>query len=202
MLGAPWPSGAPIPVKPADTRTVEEIILERGSTRRMDPAATVPSAILTLSMEIALRGIELPHFVAVHGVDGVEPGLYRWPDLSKPLRTGSQREEMFRISLEQGLARDAAFVVIAATDVTQLSPHAYREAQLASGLVEGRLHLLAYALGAGATGMTFLDSEIPAYLGEPLEAMIFTCVGLPDYKPSAGGKPGAPTSVRRVTPRE
>ena len=32
----------------------------------------------------------------------------------------------------------------------------------ASGLVEGRLHLLAYGLGAGASGMTFIDSEIPA----------------------------------------
>ena len=202
VLGAPWPSGAPIPVKPVDPRTVEEIILARGSTRRMDPTATVPLAVLTTSMEIALRGIDVPHFVVVHGVDGVEPGLYRWPDLSKPLRTGSQREEMYRISLEQGLTRDAAFVVIAATDVTQLSPHAYREAQLASGLVEGRLHLLAYAMGAGATGMTFMDSEIPAYLGEQPDALLFTCVGVADYKSSKGGKPGEPTEVRSVPPRE
>lgn len=202
VLGAPWPPGAPVPVSSADPRTVDEIILTRGSTRRMDPTATVPSATLTTSMEVALRGIDVPHFLAVHAVDGVEPGLYRWPDLSKPLRTGSQRAETYRISLEQGLTRDAAFVVIAATDVATLSPHAYREAQLASGLVEGRLHLLAYALGAGATGMTFMDSEIPAYLGEQLEALIFTCVGVADYKSSKGGKPGAPTRIRSVAPRD
>jgi hypothetical protein len=32
--------------------------------------------------------------------------------------------------------------------------------QLDAGLVEGRLHLAAYALGLGASGMTFVDSEL------------------------------------------
>ena len=32
-------------------------------------------------MAWALRGIDLPHWVAVHGVDDVAPGIYRWPDL-------------------------------------------------------------------------------------------------------------------------
>ena len=40
--------------------------------------------------------------------------------------------------LEQGLARDAAFVVIGATDVDALDDREYREAQLAAGLVEGQ----------------------------------------------------------------
>ena len=46
----------------------------------------------------------------------------------------------------------------------------YREAQLAAGLAEGRLHLAAYALGASASGMTFIDSEVPSLPGEPLNA--------------------------------
>jgi len=77
----------------------------------------------------------------------------------------------------------------------------YREAQLAAGLVEGRLHLLAYGLGASASGMTFVDSDVPALLGEPLDALLFTCVGVPDYPSAAGGPPGTPTAVRRVLPR-
>ncbi|MFL5924933.1 MAG: hypothetical protein ACJ74S_13335, partial [Gaiellaceae bacterium] len=74
-------------------------------------------------------------------------------------------------------------------------------AQLAAGLVEGRLHLLAYALGAGASGMTFLDSEIPAFVGEPLDGLLFTCVGVPEYRSKAGGLPGAPQEIKQVTPR-
>ncbi|MEV7621713.1 nitroreductase family protein [Actinoplanes sp. NPDC089786] len=202
VLGAPWPSPSPSPVPSTDSRTIDEIILARGSTRRMNPSSGVPLTTLTTSMQLALRGINIPHFVAAHAVDDLAPALYRWPDLSTPIRSGSQREDLYRIALDQGLARDAAFVAIAAADLTQLGPHSYREAQLASGLVEGRLHLLAYALGAGASGMTFMDSEIPTYLAAPLEALIFTCVGIPDYKPSVGGTPGAPVEVRRVAPRD
>ena len=44
-----------------------------------------------------------------------------------------------------------AFVVMAATDAGALDDRAYREEQLAAGLVEGRLHLTAYALGASAS---------------------------------------------------
>jgi hypothetical protein len=73
--------------------------------------------------------------------------------------------------------------------------------QLAAGLVEGRLHLAAYALGYGASGMTFLDTEIPGLLQDDLQAMIFTCVGVPEYANRPGGRPGEPVPVRRVQPR-
>ena len=83
----------------------------------------------------------------VHAVDGLAPGLYRWPELDQPIRTGLICEEAWRVSLDQDLARDAAFVVVAAVDVAALSDREYREAQLAAGIVEGRLHLMAYAAG-------------------------------------------------------
>jgi hypothetical protein len=153
-------------------------------------------------MSVAMRGISVPHWVAVHDVTGLAPGLYRWPDLSSPIQAGNLRDELYRVALEQSLARDAAFVVIAATSVAKLSDREYREAQLAAGLVEGRLHLAAYALGASATGMTFLDSEIPALLGEPLDGLIFTCVGVPANTSRPAGPPGSPTPIRMVRPRE
>ena len=167
----------------------------------MDPTRGLPDGLLRTSMSAAMRGVDLPHFVVVHDVDGLAPGVYRWPDLSAPLRRGEMRDELYRVCLEQGLARDAAFVVIGAADVSALDDREYREAQLAAGLVEGRLHLLAYALGASASGMTFLDSEMPALLGAPLDALLFTCVGVPEYASASGGSPGAPTDVRMVTPR-
>jgi hypothetical protein len=200
-LEAPWDRGAAIDVSVNGSDPIENVVLARGSLRRMDPTSGLPSSMLRTSLDVALRGISVPHFVVMHDVDGLEPGLYRWPNQSAPVRAGAMRGELYRVCLDQGLARDAAFVVIGATDVGSLDDREYREAQLAAGLVEGRLHLLAYSVGAGASGMTFLDSDIPALLGEDLDGLLFTCVGVPEYPSARGGLPGAPTSVRMVKPR-
>jgi hypothetical protein len=200
-LGEPWQQGAPVDVPEQGTEPLENVVLARSSQRRMDPAGSLSESVTRSALAVSLRGIDLPHFVAVNAVDGLEPGVYRWPDLATPLRTGEQRRELHRICLDQGLPRDAAFVVIGAADVSALDDREYREAQLAAGLVEGRLHLAAYALGASASGMTFLDSEIAGFVGEPLDGLLFTCVGVPEYRPRPGGLPGAPSEIRPVTPR-
>jgi hypothetical protein len=200
-LGPPWDRGTPVDVPDAGADPVEAVVLARSSQRRMDRTRGLPERLLRASLSVALRGVALPHRVVVHDVEGLAPGVYRWPDLSAPVRPGALRAELYRVCLEQGLARDAAFVVIAATDVAALDDREYRAAQLAAGLVEGRLHLLAYALGASASGMSFLDSEVPALLGERLDALLFTCVGVPEYAPAAGGLPGTPTAIREVAPR-
>ena len=200
-LGPAWERGAAVDVPLAGSGTVEAVVLARGSQRLMDPTHGLPENVFSTCMLAALRGIHLPHFVAVHDVEGVAPGFYRWPELTKPRHAGDLRDELYRVSLDQGLSRDAAFVVITAADVATLDDRGYREAQLAAGIVEGRLHLLAYALGASASGMTFLDSEMAALFGEPLDAMLFTCVGVPEYRSTAGGLPGAPTTVSSIQPR-
>ncbi len=200
-LGRPLDRGAPVDVPAARTKPIDEVVLARGSQRRMDVTRGLPEATLWTSMFVAMRGIDVPHRVVVHAVDGLVPGVYRWPDLAAPARAGVLRDELYRVCLEQGLASEAAFVAIGATDVRSLDDREYREAQLAAGMVEGRLHLAAYSLGAGATGMTFLDSEIHELLGEPMDGLLFTCVGVPEYASAAGGPPGAPTEVRTVTPR-
>ena len=82
-------------------------------------------------------------------------GSRRGSPLAGPVVAGSRRRDAGRALRGvhgSRLARDAAFVVIAATDVGALDDREYREAQLAAGLVEGRLHLLAYGLGASASG--------------------------------------------------
>jgi hypothetical protein len=198
VMGAPWDPGPPVTVHADGGGPVEEVVLVRGSQRRMDPARGLAEAVLRTSMGVAMRGIGIPHFVVVHDVEGLEAGVYRWPDLAEPVRRGRLRDELYRVCLDQGLGRDAAFVAIGAADVGALDDREYRDAQLAAGLVEGRLHLAAYALGASATGMTFLDSEIPALTGEPLDGLLFTCVGVPQYKSSPGGPPGAPVSVKKM----
>ena len=201
-LGAPWPDApalTEIPVSPP----LDEVILRRGSQRLMDPEATLPRRLLEWPMRAAMRGIDVPHWVVVHGVEVVAPGVYRWPDLDAPVRSGSLRDELLPICLDQFLAADAAYVVIGAISGASLDDRSYRNAQLAAGIVEGRLHLAAYALGATASGMTFLDSEVPALLGESegLVTLLFTCVGVGEYVSKPGGWPGAPVAVRSVTPR-
>jgi hypothetical protein len=200
-LGAAWPEPVLADVPPSDS--VDVVVRRRGSQRLMDRSRTLSRPLLEWPMEAATRGIEVPHWVVVHGVDDVAPGVYRWPDLSTPVRTGDLRDELERICLDQTLGADAAYVVIGAATLSTLDDRSYREAQLAAGVVEGRLHLAAYALGASATGMTFLDSEVPALLGEPenLVTLLFTCVGVPEYTSRAGGEPGTPVEIRPVAER-
>ena len=198
--GEPWPAGAPTEA-PDDGPTTEEVVLRRSSQRRMDATRGLSKSLLITSMEVAMRGIEVPHWVAVHDVEGVTPGIYLWPDLATPVRAGVLRKELYHAAWDQGLARDAAFVVVSATRTADLDDRGYREAQLAAGLVEGRLHLAAYAQGAAASGMTFLDSKIPTLLGESVDGLLFTCVGVPEYDSKPGGLPRSPTLIRQVRPR-
>jgi hypothetical protein len=193
-LGEPWPAAPPLEAPP-DSPSLDDVILKRGSTRLMDATASVSREVFGFAIASSLRGTRVPHWVAVHAVDGMQPGLYRWPDLDTPVRAGNLREVMLRACWDQDLGRDAAFVVMAAIDLDELDDRGYREVQLDAGLVEGRLHIAAYALGIGASGMTFLDSEIEPLLGDGLAGLLFTCVGVPSYRSKGGGRPGAPTAV-------
>ena len=177
QLGAPRPPPPPSQGQPPQSADLDAVIVRHRSTRVMDPAAVLARETFEWCVALGLRGARLPTFVAVHAVEGVVPGLYRWPDLDRPIRAGLLRDELFRVCWDQELGRDAAFVVISAVDLDGLDDRGYRDAQLQAGLVDGRLHLSAYALGIGASGMTFLDSEIEGLLGQPLAGLLLTCVG-------------------------
>jgi hypothetical protein len=198
--GEPWPAGEPTDVPDAGP-ALDEVILRRSSQRLMDPTRGLHQAALTTSMEVSMRGVDVPHWVAVHSVEDVAVGLYRWPDLALPVRAGALREELYRVGGDQGLPRDAAFVVVSATRVAELGDREYREAQLAAGIVEGRIHLAAYAHDAGASGMTFVDADIPELLGDAFDALLLTCVGVPEYTSKRGGPPRQPTRIRPVRTR-
>ncbi len=205
-LGFPISRGEPLDVPPAGAVPLNEVLLARSSYRRLDPHRSLPRASLTAAMAVALRGVDVPHFVVVNAVDGIDPGVYRWPDLDTPLRRGNLRGELYQASITQGLPRDAAYVVISAIDAAALNDQRYRQAQLLAGLVEGRLHILAQLMHAGANGMTFQDSDVPSLLGDTglrdLVCLLWTCVGVPEYTAKPGGLPAAPTTIRIVNPRE
>lgn len=199
--GRPWPVGPALADVP-ESPVLDEVILRRGSQRLMDRSVRLPRRLLDWPMRAAMRGIEVPHWVVVHGVEDTAPGIYRWPDLDTPQRQAELRDELLEVAVRQYLAADAGYVVIGAIDGAELDDRGYRDAQLAAGLVEGRLHLAAYALGATASGMTFTDSEVPGLLGQSsdLVTLLFTCVGVGRYASRPGGMPGAPVPIRQVTP--
>jgi nitroreductase len=125
----------------------------------------------------------------------MRPGLYRWPDLSAPLRSGTLRDAAWIVCWEQDVCRDASAVVVAATDLDAIDDRGYRDAQIDAGIACGRLQLAATALGLGATGMTFIDSELPAFLGSPLAGLILTCLGVAPHRTKRAGTPRHPTDV-------
>ena len=91
--------------------SLDEVIAKRGSQRRMDPSRGLPLETLRTCMAVALRGISVDHWLAVHDVAGLAPGICRWPESGEPVSSGSQAEmraELYRVCLDQDLARDAA----------------------------------------------------------------------------------------------
>jgi hypothetical protein len=199
-LGDPWKHPDPVETPITDGPPVDTVVMSKGSTRLLDRTKSVSLDMFRTSMLAAMRGVDVRHVVAVHAVDCMAPGLYPWAE-REPRRAGDMRDELYRLAFEQELAQDAAFVTIGTAEVGALTDRGYREAQLGAGIVEGRLHLLAYAMGAAASGMTFADSELEGVIGEHVDGLILTCVGVPEYTSAKGGGPGSPIEVRRIEPR-
>ena len=77
------------------------------------------------------------------------------------------RDEAGHLGLDQALARDASVNVYFMSDLNHvlenLGPRGYRAAQLDASTTAGRLYLSAYALGLGASGLTFFDDEVTEF---------------------------------------
>src|SRR6478735_8813 len=203
-LGAELERGGPVALTAEGGPSTDAVVVSKGSIRRLHPDRSLPRHVLVDAMSASLRGIDVPHWLGVSGVDDVPTGIHRWPDLSSPVRPldeRSVRDELFAAALEQGLAGDAAFVAMSGAPLDDLDDHAYREAQLLAGVAEGRLHLMAYALGAAASGMTFRDSDLAHLLGADVAGLLWTCVGVPEYRTRPSGQPGSPADVTIVWPR-
>lgn len=171
--------GARVPLEPVPSAAVPEpieaVILRRGSARRF-PRTPIPCEALASVVACATRPIPLDVLVPpdlyliVHAVDGLTPGTYvSSPDgrALTPLGAGDFRRAAGHLDLGQDLAADAAanlyWLVDLDTAFRRLGNRAYRAAQLAAAIQGGRAYLAAYALGLGATGLTFFDDEVTAF---------------------------------------
>lgn len=197
------------PAGPEDP--IEDVILRRGSTRRMirSPVARTaldwPMAASTRAVGIdAIPGATLlQHHANIHAVEGIDAAAYRHTGTGWDLigRSESLREISARLCLGQELGGDSAYTVFHCAELDPLlaafGSRGYRVAQLEAGVVSGRLALCAFALGLGATGLTFLDDVVSAFYGITAQPMLATAVGVPASRPAPSGSPAAPAVLRR-----
>ncbi len=168
------PSANATKPEPLDARaglSLGETILRRGSTRVFAHKPIPAEALATIMAAssghpradfAALSGT----YVIVNAAAGMEPGAYYYRRQSgefELLRAGNFRREAGYLCLEQPLGADCSALVCYMADLDRvlgvLGNRAYRDAHLEAGLHGGRAYLAAYALGLGATGLTFYDDD-------------------------------------------
>ena len=202
------------------SRSLGETILRRGSTRefRRDPitsaqlAATLDAALRPLPLDLGPTDALVETYFLVHAVEGLASGAYAWDPASRTprlLKAGEFRREGGELCLDQTLGADASVVAFFLSDLdaalARWGNRGYRAVNLTAGLLGGRLYLAAYALGLGATGLTFYDDDVvrffePASAGK--DAIFVTALGLPTRRSSARHLQMVPGTVEPLRPGE
>ena len=160
---------------PADP--IERVIVRRGSTRAF-AREVISFRQLSTMLDRALHGLnadfsgssEIPlndGYLIVNAVEGLVPGAYvcrRERRALELLKAGNFRTTAGELALGQALAADASAAIFLLADLSpilaSLGNRGYRAAQLDASLAGGRLYLAAYALGLGASGLTFFDDAV------------------------------------------
>jgi SagB-type dehydrogenase family enzyme len=160
--------------------TIDDVILRRGSARRFSRAAIDLGALWSM-LRAATRGVPFDFnrpdcravvepYLIVNAVDGLTPGAYALNADGNRLgclKQGDFRREAGFLDLGQDLAADAAVNVYLLADLDRIlsaqGDRGYRAAQLDGAIIGGKLYLAAYALGLGATGLTFFDDDVTGF---------------------------------------
>jgi SagB-type dehydrogenase family enzyme len=174
-------------------RSLGETIQRRGSTRSFAHAplsldelgAALWAATRPISVDVPSHGIAL--YLVVNAVQGLASGAYRYDAAAHGLERlveGDFRRQSAFLTLEQPLGGDAAAVIYFLAPLNDLlaasGDRGYRVVNLEAGIAGGRAYLAAYALGFGASGLTFYDAEVvrffsPRAAGE--DAIFVTALG-------------------------
>jgi len=161
----------------ASAESIESVILRRGSTRRF---AHEPISLGQMSAVLGRStcGFDADYgsgtisdvYVIANAVEGLESGSYFYGKNShtlEELQKGDLRDASGHLGLDQSLPYDASATVFFLTDLGKLlalyGNRGYRVAQIDASVAAGRMYLAAYALGIGATGLTFYDDDVTAF---------------------------------------
>jgi SagB-type dehydrogenase family enzyme len=128
-------------------------------------------------------------YLIINAVEGIDPGAYVYHkdhNALERLNTGDFREQAGHLALDQDLGTDASasiYFMASLRDVLrQFGNRGYRAAQLEAAIRAGRIYLSAYALGLGATGLTFFDDEVTEFFSPHAmdkSVMFLIAVGVP-----------------------
>jgi SagB-type dehydrogenase family enzyme len=207
-LPSPKPEGKIFPLKSIEKavlpgETLESVIVRRASTRQF---AQKPISFEQLStmLDRATRGIPTDFlgtsgaqlndlYLNVHAVEGLPSGAYffrRQDQALELLKQGDFRNNSAYLCLEQPLGGDSSATVFFLADLNRVferyGNRGYRAAQMEAGIIGGKLYLTAYALGQGATGLTFYDDDVTAFFSPHAagqSAIFVTALGVPGRRP-------------------
>ncbi len=182
----PPPGNHLIPLRPVDDSelpmdSLESVIVRRGSTRQFAREAITFGQLSTI-LGRAIRGIPADWSgsepassagrlneacLIVNAVEGLPPGAYAYDGQKASLlalKQGDFRATAGALGLHQELPADASVDVFFLADLKvvleRFGNRGYRAAQLEASITAGRLYLAAYALGLGASGLTFFDDAV------------------------------------------
>jgi SagB-type dehydrogenase family enzyme len=177
-----------------DATGLGETILRRGSTR-VFARDSIDAAELATIMATAKAPLHLDFppmveaYLIVNAVDGIEAGAYYYRRNARSfelLKAGDFRAEAGYLCLEQPLGADCSALICYMTNLERvleaLGNRGYRDAHLEAGILGGRTYLSAYALGRGASGLTFYDDDTTKFFSPHAEAkspLLMVAVGVP-----------------------
>jgi len=128
-------------------------------------------------------------YLIVNRVEGLEPGAYFYRQDERAvemLKAGDFSAKASYLALEQDLGGDASATMFFMVDLeavfASLGNRGYRAAQLEAGIIGGKIYLAAYALGRGATGLTFFDDDVTEFFSPHARGkscMLVVSVGVP-----------------------
>jgi SagB-type dehydrogenase family enzyme len=189
----------PIPEKELPHVSIERAIVRRGSSRRFKRASISFSQLSTiiersdgnLPVDFLREGEGSLNqlYLIVNSVNGLESGAYAYHRETKGLeliRAGRFRPEAGQLALNQDLGADASVNVYFMTSLRDVlerfGNRGYRAAQLEAAIMAGRMYLAAYALGLGATGLTFFDDDVTNFFSphaKDKSVMFLIALGVP-----------------------
>jgi SagB-type dehydrogenase family enzyme len=160
--------------------TIEDVVVRRGSTRQF---SREPISFAELSTMLDRATCPVPGdyateaepslndlYLIVHAVEDLPAGAYyfrREERALELLKEGDFRREAGYLGLGQEIPADASVNVYFLTDLKRIlerfGNRGYRAAQLDAAIMGGKLYLASYALGLGASGLTFFDDDVTEF---------------------------------------
>ena len=159
--------------------SIEQTIIKRGSTRKFSLKSSISFEQLSTILGCITSGINADFvkyvtlsdlYIITNAVDGLESGSYyyvREKNSLELLRKGNFRDIAGNLGLNQDLPYDASVIIFFMINLKkileQFGNRGYRIAQLDAAIAGGKAYLASYALGLGATGLTFYDDAVTSF---------------------------------------